>query len=339
MSPPASFSKRIGHSGGHARCRAASSSIITRTTSSAIRWWRRSTSPPSAGRRRRTWTISFRSRSGSTISWPGCSWASASRSSISSWSSGGSGRTRRCASCLPTRSARTIAGCGTPRPTRRWTRIVSAAISARSRRPTRKWRSGSAFCPRPAPRDLKGPELDAVRAHRHVMLKPGVLDPQGKAIAPRARPSRVRRRGRGAAGKVIEMEMAEADAEEARKEAEAMAEQLLANTVIESFSVTIAECGDVRHARRHRRLSRHQPRARHGDRAGTRVGRASRAWSGTRETRSSGLDLIVIPGGFSLRRLSARRRDGGAFADHGRGHARMRRAAAMCSASATASRS
>jgi phosphoribosylformylglycinamidine (FGAM) synthase-like amidotransferase family enzyme len=54
----------------------------------------------------------------------------------------------------------------------------------------------------------------------------------------------------------------------------------------------------------------------------------------------AGTDLVVLPGGFSLWRLPALRRDGGAVADHA---ARWRdfaaRGRAWCSACATASRS
>ncbi len=73
-----------------------------------------------------------------------------------------------------------------------------------------------------------------------VMPKPGVLDPQGKAIARALGHLGFGSVGEVRAGKVIEVELASADPEAARKEAAAMAEQLLANTVIESFSVTIA---------------------------------------------------------------------------------------------------
>ena len=70
-----------------------------------------------------------------------------------------------------------------------------------------------------------------------VMLKSGVLDPQGKAIAHAlgtlgfAGVCDVR------AGKVIELELAETDPVKARAAAEEMARKLLANTVIESFRV------------------------------------------------------------------------------------------------------
>ena len=72
-----------------------------------------------------------------------------------------------------------------------------------------------------------------------VMLKTGVLDPQGKAIAHAlgtlgfAGVEDVR------AGKVIELELAETDPAKAKAAAEDMARKLLANTVIESFRVSV----------------------------------------------------------------------------------------------------
>ncbi len=72
-----------------------------------------------------------------------------------------------------------------------------------------------------------------------VMLKAGVLDPQGKAIAQAlgtlgfAGVTDVR------AGKVIELELAETDPERARSAADEMARKLLANMVIESFTVRV----------------------------------------------------------------------------------------------------
>jgi phosphoribosylformylglycinamidine synthase PurS subunit len=80
-----------------------------------------------------------------------------------------------------------------------------------------------------------------VKAIVTVMPKPGVLDPQGKAIARALGHLGFGGVGEVRAGKVIELELAATDAEAARKEAAAMAEQLLANTVIESFSVTISQ--------------------------------------------------------------------------------------------------
>ena len=73
-----------------------------------------------------------------------------------------------------------------------------------------------------------------------VMLKDGVLDPQGEAV----------RRALGGLGfdgvegvrqgKVIELDLAHADRAKAEAEVRAMCEKLLANTVIESYRVEIA---------------------------------------------------------------------------------------------------
>ena len=71
-----------------------------------------------------------------------------------------------------------------------------------------------------------------------VMLKPGVLDPQGRAIG-HALGTLGFQVGEVRAGKVIELELDAADEATARTEAEAMARRLLANTVIERFSVEI----------------------------------------------------------------------------------------------------
>lgn len=72
-----------------------------------------------------------------------------------------------------------------------------------------------------------------------VMLKDGVLDPQGKAIGHAlgtlgfAGVKEVRQ------GKVIVLELAETDPAKAQTAAEDMARKLLANTVIESFRVVV----------------------------------------------------------------------------------------------------
>jgi len=78
-----------------------------------------------------------------------------------------------------------------------------------------------------------------MKARVHVMLKTGVLDPQGEAV----------RHALGALGfdgveavrqgKVIELDLAETDKARAEAEVKAMCEKLLANTVIESYRVEI----------------------------------------------------------------------------------------------------
>ena len=74
-----------------------------------------------------------------------------------------------------------------------------------------------------------------------VMPKAGVLDPEGKAIGHALASLGFAGVGEVRAGKVIELEVAETDPEAAKAAAEDMARRLLANTVIESFRVEIAQ--------------------------------------------------------------------------------------------------
>ncbi len=73
-----------------------------------------------------------------------------------------------------------------------------------------------------------------------VMLKQGVLDPQGEAVRHAlgtlgfAGVTGVRQ------GKLIELDLAETDAKAAEAAVRAMCDKLLANTVIESYRVEIA---------------------------------------------------------------------------------------------------
>lgn len=72
-----------------------------------------------------------------------------------------------------------------------------------------------------------------------VMLKTGVLDPQGKAIQRALHTLGFAGVDDVRAGKVIELELVETDPAKARAEAEEMARKLLANSVIESFRVAV----------------------------------------------------------------------------------------------------
>lgn len=78
-----------------------------------------------------------------------------------------------------------------------------------------------------------------MRAVVTVMLKQGVLDPQGRAIAHALGTLGFTGVHDVRAGKVIEIELAETDPERARAAAEDMARRLLANAVIESFRVQL----------------------------------------------------------------------------------------------------
>jgi phosphoribosylformylglycinamidine synthase subunit PurS len=79
-----------------------------------------------------------------------------------------------------------------------------------------------------------------MRARIHVKLKPGVLDPQGKAIGNALK-------GLGYAGveevrqgKLIELDLAESDPVRARDQIQAMCKELLANPVIEDYTIELA---------------------------------------------------------------------------------------------------
>jgi len=80
-----------------------------------------------------------------------------------------------------------------------------------------------------------------VKAVVTVMLKAGVLDPQGKAIAHALGTLGFTGVNDVRAGKVLEIELAETDPDKVRVAAEEMARKLLANTVIESFRVVVVE--------------------------------------------------------------------------------------------------
>lgn len=78
-----------------------------------------------------------------------------------------------------------------------------------------------------------------MRAVVTVMLKEGVLDPQGRAIGQALHTLGFGGVGEVRAGKVIELQLAGTDPDAARRDAEEMARRLLANTVIESFRVEV----------------------------------------------------------------------------------------------------
>lgn len=80
----------------------------------------------------------------------------------------------------------------------------------------------------------------ALKARVHVMLKDGVLDPQGEAV--RHALGTLGFSGVEAVrqGKVIELDLMAKDRAAAEGEVKAMCEKLLANTVIEKYTVEIS---------------------------------------------------------------------------------------------------
>ncbi|MFZ5609144.1 MAG: phosphoribosylformylglycinamidine synthase subunit PurS [Pseudomonadota bacterium] len=79
-----------------------------------------------------------------------------------------------------------------------------------------------------------------MKARVHITLKPGVLDPQGKAIAHALGDLGFAGVGEVRQGKYIEIALAETDLERARAMVEEMCKKLLANTVIENYAIEVA---------------------------------------------------------------------------------------------------
>ena len=75
-----------------------------------------------------------------------------------------------------------------------------------------------------------------MKARIRIMLKPGVLDPQGKAIESALGGLGFDGVEEVRQGKLIEVTLAETDEARARDRVERMCEELLANTVIENYS-------------------------------------------------------------------------------------------------------
>jgi phosphoribosylformylglycinamidine synthase subunit PurS len=78
-----------------------------------------------------------------------------------------------------------------------------------------------------------------MKARVHVMLKQGVLDPQGKAIAHALGSLGFSGVNDVRQGKVIDLDLAESDPDRAHAVVESMCRQLLANTVIESYQIDV----------------------------------------------------------------------------------------------------
>ena len=82
------------------------------------------------------------------------------------------------------------------------------------------------------------------RADIEVMLKSGVFDPQGAAIVQALGALGFDEVADARAGKHIELRLAAPDESAARERVAAMCERLLANTVIERYSFTLAEVAE-----------------------------------------------------------------------------------------------
>jgi phosphoribosylformylglycinamidine synthase len=80
-----------------------------------------------------------------------------------------------------------------------------------------------------------------MKARVHVRLKDGVLDPQGAAIGRALAQLGFAGVGEVRQGKMIELQLDATDRAEAEARVRAMCEQLLANPVIETYTVSIED--------------------------------------------------------------------------------------------------
>ncbi len=79
-----------------------------------------------------------------------------------------------------------------------------------------------------------------MKAKVEVMLKNGVLDPQGEAVRHALASLGFDGIDGVRQGKVIELDLSETDRDRAETQVREMCEKLLANTVIESYAIEIA---------------------------------------------------------------------------------------------------
>lgn len=78
-----------------------------------------------------------------------------------------------------------------------------------------------------------------MKARVHITLKPGVLDPQGKAIGHALEALGFEGVNEVRQGKVIVLDLVEEDPAQVRAQAEEMCRKLLANTVIENYAIEL----------------------------------------------------------------------------------------------------
>ena len=79
-----------------------------------------------------------------------------------------------------------------------------------------------------------------MKARIHVYLKPGVLDPQGQAVANSLTHLGFEEVTGVRQGKLIEIDLNTADAEEAQKRVAEMCDKLIANPVIENYDIELS---------------------------------------------------------------------------------------------------
>lgn len=78
-----------------------------------------------------------------------------------------------------------------------------------------------------------------MKAKVHITLKNGVLDPQGKAVQHALGSLGFAGLGEVRVGKYIELDLDETDPAKAREQVDAMCKTLLANLVIENYTIDL----------------------------------------------------------------------------------------------------
>ena len=78
-----------------------------------------------------------------------------------------------------------------------------------------------------------------MKARVTVMLKSGILDPQGEAVKNSLNSLGYNQVNSIRQGKIIEINLDETSKEKAKKNIEKMCEKLLANTVVENYEIEI----------------------------------------------------------------------------------------------------
>lgn len=80
-----------------------------------------------------------------------------------------------------------------------------------------------------------------MKARVYISLKNGVLDPQGKAISNSLHGLGFENVLDVRQGKTIDLDLSDMSKDEARTEVDRMCQQLLANTVIENYSIELID--------------------------------------------------------------------------------------------------
>jgi phosphoribosylformylglycinamidine synthase subunit PurS len=86
-----------------------------------------------------------------------------------------------------------------------------------------------------------------IGARVRITLRDSVLDPQGEVVTRSLRTLGYDNVSHVRVGRLVELVVNETDADVARREIDAMCQQLLANPVIESYDVDLVDAAEIAH--------------------------------------------------------------------------------------------